>query len=311
MIRNFGLGLVGALAWTLAEGASAACTVDPCAAGGSSLFDCDQDGYSDDEECNGLSVPAAAFDFPSCTAAPGPDCLDPTVPDVFLLFEKASPSNFDALGISDEEAFAAVTGATGLPQRLHILDPATTTLLPGQGGRAVTARQSAFLLRESTSSPTGCPMTASLGFTPGGGIAPSLNQGKEGIVYTERIINHVECVYVDGGADPGGADALQDKIEMIQHTTAHELTHNQRLAPEDVSRFGGHHYKTGSNCVMDQAVTYTTRKGVSFATSLDYCGPSQASALAGETEFGKVLCEDPDDVVDRDGFTGSCLPATP
>jgi hypothetical protein len=313
ILRGLGLVAVGAIAWLGAESAEAACTVDPCLAGGSALFDCDRDGYTDAEECSGLTAPPAAFAFPSCRSAPGPNCLDPRVADVFVLFVKAPGSLYDALGITNQQAFAAVTqtGGGGLPQRVHVLNPATTTLLPGQGGQAVTARQSAFRVREVLSSPTGCPMTASLGFTPGGGVAPSLNQGKEALVYTQRIVNHVSCVYTDAGVSPTSAAATQDKIAMIQHTTAHELTHNQRMAPDDVSRFGGHHYKTGTGCVMDQAVTYSTRKGVTFDTSLTYCAPSQAAAADGQTGFGALLCEDPDDVIDGDGFTVGCLPTTP
>jgi len=315
MCRGLGLACVVAAVVLFGLGAGsaeAACSADPCATGGSANFDCDQDGFTDAEECNGLTTPPAAFAFPSCRTSPGADCLDPQVADVFVLFVKAAASNYTALGISDEAAFAAVTqSGGGLAQRLHLLDPAITTLLPAQGGRAITDRQSAFQVREDLSSPAGCPMTASLGFTPGGGVAPSLNQGQEGIVYTQRIIDHVNCVYAEAGESSTTPAAIQDKIEMIQHTTSHELTHNERLAPEDVDRFGGHHYKAGSGCVMDQAVTYSTRKGVTFDTSLAYCGPSQVAASDGATAFGQIFCEDPDNLIDRDGFTGGCLPATP
>ncbi len=314
MLRGLGLVVVGTVAWLGAESAEAACTVNPCVAGGSALFDCDRDGFTDAEECNGLTAPPAAFAFPSCNSAPGPSCLNPMVPDVFVLFQKAPVGSvYTALGITNQQAFSPITqsGGGGLAQRVHVLEPATAVLLPSQGGRGVTARQSAFLIRESLSAFPGCPVTASLGFTPGGGVAPSLNQGKEGVVFTQRIVDHVSCVYLDGGESPTSAAATQDKIDMILHTTAHELTHNQRLAPDSVSRFGGHHYKTGSGCVMDQAVTYSTRKNVTFSTSLSYCAPSQAAALDGQTAFGATLCEDPDDVIDNDGFTVGCLPSTP
>jgi hypothetical protein len=47
ILRGLGLVAVGAIAWLGAESAEAACTVDPCLAGGSALFDCDRDGYTD------------------------------------------------------------------------------------------------------------------------------------------------------------------------------------------------------------------------------------------------------------------------
>ena len=99
---------------------------------------------------------------------------------------------------------------------------------------------------------------------------------------------------------------------MVQHTTSHELTHNSRVAPDNVDRFGGHHYRTGTGCVMDQSTTYTTKNGgVVFATSLAYCGPDQSAAAAGETALGKIHCEDLDNVIDADAFTINCLPAAP
>jgi hypothetical protein len=79
-----------------------------------------------------------------------------------------------------------------------------------------------------------------------------------------------------------------------------------------VDRFGGHHYKTGSGCVLDQASTYSTKGGrVTFAAPTTYCGPDQSAVAAGQTALGKIQCEDPDDVLDFDGFTIGCLPATP
>lgn len=131
-------------------------------------------------------------------------------------------------------------------------------------------------------------------------------------IFTQRILDHVSCVYSSGGADPNGAAARTDKINMIRHTTPHEATHANRLAPDNVERFGGHHYRTGSGCVMDQSSTYSTSRGsVRFATPLAYCGPNQFSASEGRTALGAIQCEDPGNTLDQDNFTLSCLPATP
>jgi hypothetical protein len=103
-------------------------------------------------------------------------------------------------------------------------------------------------------------------------------------IFTQRIIDHVSCVYASAGLAGTSAAALADKVKMIRHTTAHETTHANRLAPESVERFGGHHYKAGTGCVMDQASTYTARSGsVVFATPTAYCGPDQSVVAAGAT----------------------------
>ena len=107
------------------------------------------------------------------------------------------------------------------------------------------------------------------------------------------------------------AAAQATKRDMLKHTTAHETTHGNRLAPESVLSFGGHHYRTGSGCVMDQASTYTTKGGVRFNTPLSYCGPDQAAALAGQTALGTLQCGDPSNTLDQDNFTNACQPATP
>jgi hypothetical protein len=228
--------------------------------------------------------------------------------------QKASPSIYDTLGISSRTAFAPITqtGGAGLAMRVHVLDASTTALLPLQNRKAVTPRQSAVLIREVLTPPSACPVTAALGTTAGGGVAPSLNNAREGLVFTQRIVDHIDCVYNSVAPSTPQSTRLPEKVKMIQHTTSHEVTHNSRVAPENVERFGGHHYRTGSGCVMDQSTTYSTKSGkVAFATSLAYCGPDQAAAEAGETALGKIHCEDLDDVIDADGFTTNCLPVTP
>ena len=47
---------------------------------------------------------------------------------------------------------------------------------------------------------------------------------------------------------------------FIKNTIAHEASHSMALAPKYDSRYGGNHYQTGTNVVMDQSVYYTTGK---------------------------------------------------
>jgi len=306
-----GVGL--ALGLALAGASHAACSSDPCLAA-SPVFDCDRDGLTDAEECLGLTTAGgAALAFPSCRLQPSaqPACLDPRVSDLFVKFEKAASSAYTdtaAIGtaLSDAEIFGPITQASGgLAMRIHVL-PATV-VLPASPRNAVTPRTAALTVREVRGSPGSCPVTAALGAVNG---VTSVGGAAIAQVFTQRILDHVNCVF--GTANASSPAAQAEKRNMLKHTTAHETTHLNRLAPESVDRFGGHHYKTGSGCVMDQSSTYSTKGGaVRFSIPLAYCGPDQAAVLAGETALGAIQCEDPSNVLDQDGFTNVCLPATP
>ena len=317
MTRGRTLWLLAALSLALGPGreAWAACTTDPCVGGGSPNFDCDRDGFSDAEECNGLTLlGGAAFAFPSCRVAPtaDPNCLDPKVSDLFVKFEKAATSAYTQLGITDPAAFSMITqpvSSGGLAIRVHVLTAThAAALLPAPQPNSVTIRQLAVLVREVRGTPsTTCPITAALGAVNG---VTSIGGSAVAQIFTQRIIDHVGCVY--GAANANSAAALADKALMIRHTTAHETTHLNRLAPESVDAYGGNHYKSGTGCVMDQSSTYSTKSGVvRFATPTKYCGPDQAAVLAGETALGKIQCEDTSNVLDQDNFTIGCLPAVP
>jgi hypothetical protein len=289
--------------------ARAACTTDPCAGGGSPLFDCDRDGLTDFEECNGLTV--AGTLYPRCGTG---ECVDPRVSDLFVKFEKATTSAYTELGIADAAAFAFITqpvASGGLGMRVHVL-PAGAALPQTPQPNAITPRMAALVVREvrgtPISVPSQCPVSAALGAING---ITSVGGAGVAQIFTQRILDHVSCVYSAAGQSPTSDAARADKIRMIQHTTSHEATHANRLAPESVDRFGGHHYKTGSGCVMDQASTYTTRGGVRFATPAAYCGPDQSAVAAGQTALGSIQCEDPNNLLDLDQFTIGCLPATP
>ena len=299
--------------------ARAACTVDPCAGAISSVdcdrdgvvepgecFDCDRDGLTDAEECSGLTI--AGVLYPRCGTG---ECLDPKLSDLFVKFEKAANSAYTELGISDAAAFGMITqpvSAGGLAMRVHVL-PAGTVLPATPQPNSITARQPALLVREVRGASTACPISAALGAING---VTSVGGAAVAQIFTQRIIDHVNCVYASAGLSGTSAAALVDKVRMIRHTTAHETTHANRLAPESVERYGGNHYKTGAGCVMDQASTYTAKPGlVVFATPTAYCGPDQAAVAAGETALGSIQCEDPNNTLDQDNFTSACLSASP
>lgn len=305
------LGVASALA---APAAQALCSRNPCAGTPSDVFDCDRDGLSDREECMGLQVAAGAgLDAPSCTnpTADRTACVDAAIPDLFVVFRKASPSVYDELGLSNAAAFAFVTqgGTAGLPLRLHVLDPAQVTLPNLPQPSSVTARQAALrVLEVRTPAQVACPVTSPLGSL--NGVTATNNAGIAQI-FTQRIVDHVDCVY--DSVNPGipEADRLANKRAMVQHTTSHELAHGVRGAPESVERFGGHHYRTATGCILDQSTTYSTKGGVKFATPTAFCGPDRTAILDGQTGFGPVHCDDPNDLLDLDGFVKGCLATGP
>jgi hypothetical protein len=304
LLAGLTLGALGAV-----DAARAACTIDPCIGGGTPIFDCDRDGLTDLEECSGLTI--AGTPYPRCGSG---ECVDPRVSDLFVKFEKATNSAYTEFGISDAAAFGLITQpltSGGLGMRVHVLPP-NVSLPTTPQPNAITSRMSALVVREvrgtPISIPAQCNVTAALGAING---VTSVGGAGVAQIFTQRILDHVSCAYATNNQSPTSAAATADKINMIRHTTAHEATHANRLAPESVDRFGGHHYKTASGCVMDQASTYSTRGGVSFATPLKYCGPDQASVAAGETALGRIQCEDPSNVLDQDNFTIGCLPAQP
>jgi hypothetical protein len=94
-------------------------------------------------------------------------------------------------------------------------------------------------------------------------------------IYTQNILNHLATVYGGLAKVPAG---LADTY--IKHTIAHEVGHMLGpLAPAYDSRFGGYHYKSGTNVMMDQSVYYTSKAGkVTFYIGTAYTSLDQASS---------------------------------
>ena len=298
------VALVLALGAFAAPRAHARCSVDPCLASDPNL-DCDQDGFTNLEECGGIST-AAGF-FPSCraTGAIRPACMDPVLPDLFVLLKKASPSVYDALGIAPGQELQFISqpvSAGGLGVQVHVLDAARITLPQTPQPNAITARQAAVLVQEQLTPPvTACPVTGEIGRV---NMPTSSNNSAVALIYSQRIVDQVDCVYNSVDPTIPAANRVPDKRKLLLHTTAHETTHYTRLAPDSVERFGGQHYKTSTGCVLDQSTAYTTKGGViSIATATKYCGPDQSAAVDGKTALGPLFCQDADDIADLDGFS--------
>ena len=304
-MRSFAaLAVMVALGAFAAPFARARCSVDPCLASDPNL-DCDQDGFTNLEECGGIST-AAGF-FPSCraTGAVRPACMDPVLPDLFVLLAKASPSVYDELGIAPGQELAFMSqpvSSGGLGAQVHVLDAARVALPQTPQPNAITPRQAAVLVREQRTAPvTACPVTGEIGRV---NMPTSSNNSAVAVIFSQRILDQVDCVYNSVDPTIPAASRVDDKRKLLLHTTAHETTHYTRLAPDSIERFGGQHYKTSTGCVLDQSTAYTTKGGkVSILTATKYCGPDQAAATDGKTALGPLFCQDADDVADLDGFS--------
>jgi hypothetical protein len=224
--------------------------------------DMDLDGFTDQEEIqgivllNGVVVPGSESQFPR------EERLDPTTPDLFFIL--VSATNLDPTVASNLPANPLefvhkpqADGGLGIVTHEIPYDPANLDRYV-----SLDSPQKAVRITED--------------LHPEGNILGYANQGTpndldEAIIYTEHIINHVNSVYGDPALVPAG---LIDTY--IKHTIAHEIGHMTSLAVEYNRRFGGYQYKSGSEVIMEQAVKYTDKKGViTFYISTVYAVPSQ------------------------------------
>lgn len=300
---------------------------DPCQQASPSL-DADQDGYTDAEECLGLDA-GAAFAYPSCrdAAAIPPDCLDPLRADVFVALVPcdhptqgagcgtAGSSAYTDYGISPEEAFAFAnepTSSGGLGPAFHVVDVASLGLTGCS--RCVTPRQSGLVIREDRTSDFG---TCTAPRSYGEAVVDNANEIGEATVYTLRIAGHMNaCIYDVAEAQPGATPGINDRAAgirtEIRKVTVHEMDHAQRLAPDDVTRYYGSHYVSGSGCLMDAGSTYSEPDAdgsVVLNIPTDHCRKTRSVAASGATSDGPIHCGDTFPVLlDGDGFQ-SCLPS--
>jgi hypothetical protein len=285
------LGLL--LGLTLTSGVAWADACDP----GQAANDADQDGLTNAEECPpGLVADGvnASLTIPSCRDS-GPPCLDPDRKDLFVVVVKDSSNTFGRSAL-DEPAHAVALGdlfapmeasssGGGLDLQVHVVT--STPSLP-LCLRCVTPQQAAIAINENRDERANdCPRNPPpWGETDWG----NANEFGTGIVYTQRILDGIDCFL----ASASGLDGDQLKQAQLVNSFNHEAAHLMRLAEED-DRKVGHHYAQGSNCFVDVAPVYEVdRKGNATVTvGNSFCGPSRATIELGATAEGSgVICGD-------------------
>lgn len=261
-----------AAAFLLAAGPALA-AVD-CAAPAAGA-DADRDGYTDVEECAGITPlagftsPAGSADlaYPNCAASglTRAACLDPDTPDLFVILNPAAGS------LIPENAWDLVVkppAQGGLGIAVHEIRATGTS-------RNITATQKAVTITESLDTTSGTELGVAQQTTPNGQAYAT--------VFTQRIANLVnaKCPSNYTCKDSGGTTGAAAVIALYaQHSLAHECSHLLYLTTAYNSRFGGNHYKSGSGYVLDQSVLFTQAKNVTtfYITKL-YTAADQTGAL--------------------------------
>jgi hypothetical protein len=81
-------------------------------------------------------------------------------------------------------------------------------------------------------------------------------------IFTQRIVQFVNSLCANANCvDSTGLTNDELKKKYIKHVIAHEVGHVVLLTNVSNPDFGGYHYKTGTNVILDQSVYYTNKRG--------------------------------------------------
>jgi hypothetical protein len=225
--------------------------------------DTDGDGFTDAQECAGLTLDLGA---PPPPGAPrprlewcgspnaGPECVDPNRKDLFVIYRPATTGSLlgglpNPFGIN---SFLGIsfTGLSSLGVAVHQLTPA-------QAGsdRRVSSVSSEKAVRVSESLSDGA-LTDPLGYCQFG--TPQSLDGCT--VYTKRITNFIasKC----NGAGDTTTNRNQVFLAYATYVIIHETGHSVGgLAAKYNAAYGGYHYPPTASSVMSQAAQYSTQAG--------------------------------------------------
>jgi hypothetical protein len=234
-----------------------------------STADPDGDGFTNQQECDGITLADGSHFYGKTEGiARGlsrDQYLDPDSKDLFVILVPANPSNFPGYQenppnpLKSLEYVSKPQSGGGLGFIVHVIN---STQASSSRVVSSSSTQKAVKVTESLDESNSNILGFSSCGTPNGLDLAT--------VYTKRIINFVNSVY-------GGATLSSDLIDTyIKHTIAHEVGHMVGpLAPKYNASYGGYHYKTGTNVIMDQSVYY---KGITFYIGTTYTSADQTGA---------------------------------
>lgn len=229
--------------------------------------DADNDGFTDEQESVlGIYLYNQTYIPPCVAGMDRASCLDPVTKDLFVILVPATPSNIPANPLE----YVSKTLAEGG------LAIATHEIASAQAGpdREITgsSTQKAVRITESLDTSNDVILGISQYGTP--------NQLDLATVYTQRIKNHIMSVCgssfgTSKCADNTGVSSQALIEKYIKHTIAHEAAHMLTLTTIYNNRLGGHHYKTGTNVILDQSVYY---KGTTFYVGTTFTSADKSGA---------------------------------
>jgi hypothetical protein len=253
--------------------------------------DSDADGIPDDLELTegvalppGAAVPARTF-LPCQAGDDRTQCVAVGAMDLFVIFRKATSSSWissDPLVLMN--LVTRSNAESGLNISLHVIEESWA----GSDREilcdafdvpyCIAPVQKALRITEVTTTPQ--PV---LGYCPQG-TPMGLD---DATVYTGAIADFVHSVcsgkncqaYV-GEQVPANLVTGEDDViaKYIEYVTIHEIGHTIALSLNYERRFGGYHYKTGTNFIMDQSIVYKEQKNsntITFYFPHQYSGESQ------------------------------------
>jgi hypothetical protein len=206
-------------------------------------------------------------------------CVHPDRPDLFIIINRASPSNIPSDPLAILRKFTDENGNPVVPHELELVDPNTPL-----ASREIADGQNAVVVNELLNADFG-----PLGFAPTGGT-PNTTSGTVSL-YTERIKSEVlrlcggypddypivicdnkGCYDYDVGTcqnEDGSVNTIPGLQTLyIQNVLAHETWHVCDLAPSDSAEVTLHHYNPNTGRVMEQSIgsKATAAKSATSAT---------------------------------------------
>jgi hypothetical protein len=219
--------------------------VDCASVGPNDMTDTDKDGFTDYDECYGVTYAGSGSILGSqnCTYSDTTKCLNPDKPDLFVIWVPAAGGYFDTLYTMNPLEF--ISGGLGI---------VTHILAPNQAGADRTVCQSCAIPTDQSIRQKAVRVTEDLdvstldvfGQSNDGGTPNDLDAGR---VFTKRI--HDYLYILDGNNEPP-PDVV---YRYMKHTIAHEIGHSIKLRAKYTRNYGGYHYKSGTGWVMDQAIS--------------------------------------------------------
>ena len=209
--------------------------------------DADNDGFTDLQERAGIQLfPGVTLpDGTSFLGLCGPNalatdpCVDPAGPDLFVILARAAAGSLIPTN--------PLVFMVNLIPSLGVHEISNS---PNNPDRFVSSlsQQKAIRITEDLSTNDTIWGRSLFQGTP--------NTAGEATVFTQRIKNALDQKYLSATGSPAPQAVVDD---CIRHTTAHEAGHNELIASQYNSRFGGNHYSTSDKVVMSQSATITVK----------------------------------------------------